>query len=59
MALLLREVLRVVTVQSEHLLYKKANDPGAAQVGFEEALGVGSLVCQTTETTAMSIKTRL
>jgi hypothetical protein len=39
MALLFREAARVVTTQSEHLFYKKASVPGAAQAGFEEALG--------------------
>jgi hypothetical protein len=39
MALLLRVVVRVVTAQSEHLFYKKANVPEATQPGFEEALG--------------------
>jgi len=44
MALLLREFARVVTAQSEHLFYKKANVLGAAQAGFEETLG-GWLSC--------------
>ena len=33
MAVLLRDVVRVVTAQSEHLFYKRANVPEAINVG--------------------------
>jgi hypothetical protein len=53
MALLLQGVAPVVTAESEHLFYKKANFPEAAHLGLRKRLVAGPHVCQLRETTAV------